>query len=105
VFNAAGTDARQIISQVAQVFIQIRSAHHAAEDLHAWAAGISRDDLIAAPPNGPGMDPDDADTVLSAVNDAYGQAQQYDQGETTATFPAGYVFGAAQRRVIGSRQN
>lgn len=97
------TPADQIIAQVARGLMLIRAAQHVAEDLHGWQAAVSVADLTAAPPDGPGMRPEDASDVLSACADMFGLSELYMRGETTQTFPPGYIFGAAARRVISSR--
>lgn len=103
-FNAENTTPQQIIAMVQVPLLQIREAMRAAWNLHDWAAGVSLADLTALPPDGPGMDPLDAQAVLDACADAYGHMMRYDTGtDPRPNVPADYNYGASQKRVIGPR--
>jgi soluble lytic murein transglycosylase-like protein len=102
-FNAGNTSPQSVISQVQQGLAQIRSAMQTAEALHDWAAAVAQADLTNPPPAGLGMPAADAQAILSACADAYGHFLLYSTGTDPRNPPAGYVYGASQKLVIGSR--
>jgi len=103
VFNAGSSNGQVIINDVRVVLTQIRSAMTAARNLNGFSSAVSLADLTAAPPGGPGMDPGDAQALLSACADANGLSLLYDTGTDPRNVPAGYVYGASQKIVLGSR--
>jgi hypothetical protein len=104
-FNAANANPQTIVSQVQAALVQIRSAMLTAQALYGWSSGTAMGDLTAAPPNGPGLPPADAQAVLSACADAYGLSLLYTTGTDPRNPGAGYVYGASQKIVIGPRMN
>ena len=108
-FNAPNLSAAQIINMVQQLLLKHRTGIEALVELHTYTAGISKSDLMTAPPDGPGMRDEDAQAILDAAADGWGEAQMYLGPESGGTgvvngkYEDGYVLGAAQQRVIGPR--
>ncbi len=102
-FNAANTPPQMIVSQVVMGLLQVRKGIEAAEELYAFSAGVSSEELQALPPDGPGFSQADADAIRSACADAFALAELYRKGTTTQSYPDGYVLGATQQRVIAGR--
>lgn len=102
-FNGASVNGQVIVNNVTTALAQIRSAMTAARYLHDFSSAISLNDLTAVPPDGPGLDSATAQALLSACADAYGFSQLYDTGTDPRNPPAGYVYGASQKLVLGSR--
>jgi hypothetical protein len=104
-FNVAGQNSQSIIQQLQLNLMQIRDANTtAAQYLHDFGLEISLADLTAPLPDGPGMPQADAQALLNACADAYGHALLYQTGTDPRNVPAGYVYGASQKLVIGARQ-
>lgn len=102
-FNAENTNDAQVIQQVQMALIQIRDAMDVAVNIHDFAAAISLSDLTDPPPTGVGMNPDTAQTLLSACADAWGMCQVYNTGVDDRHPPVDYNYGASQKLVIGWR--
>lgn len=102
-FNPVGSSPQMIVQQVQQALAQVRDAMTAAQYLHDFTGSVSLADLTALPPDGPGMDQPTAQAILSAGADAYGHMLLYQTGTDPRNPPAGYVYGASQKIVLGSR--
>jgi hypothetical protein len=103
VFNAGSSNGQVIINNVVTALAQVRGAMTAARYLHDFSSAVSLADLTAVAPDGPGLDPATAQAILSACADAYGHSLLYDTGTDPRNVPAGYVYGASQKLVLGSR--
>ncbi len=102
-FGAATTPPQQIVSNIVTALLKTRQGVDAAEGLFAWSSGVTRDELMAGPPDGPGLTGEDADAILAACADAGGFAALYRTGTDPRNPPAGTAYGASMQRVIGPR--
>jgi hypothetical protein len=102
VFNAENSNSGLIVGQVQQALAQIRAAQELAQHLRDFTESVSFTELTTAPPDGPGMSAETAQGILDACADAWGHAQLYQTGTDPRGVAAGYVYGASQKRVLGS---
>ena len=96
---ATGISQEQCLAAIQGKLKAIRDSLDAAKVLHAWAAGLSTDEIAAAT----GLSGADAQTLQSAMADADGLSDLYSTGTDGRNPPPGpgYVYGASQIQVIG----
>lgn len=97
-FNAENSNGALIVQRVQQALAEIRDAQVTAKFLHDWSSAIALTDLTDPPLS---MNPDTAQALLSGIADAYGLSLLYDTGTDPRNVPAGYVYGASQKIVLG----
>lgn len=99
IFNATPGYWGVIAGQATQALKAHRQALNTLNDLYQWASGVSAADLEAV-----GFTSADANTLLSAINDAHAEYLIHTTGQPPGTYPqaaSAYVYGASQNQVIG----
>jgi hypothetical protein len=89
----------QVAGNTQTRLMALRSALEGVTELYGWFSEIALTDLEAL-----GFNANDAQSMMSAVNDANALAQIYSTGLPPGTYPQppeAYVYAASQRIIIG----
>jgi hypothetical protein len=97
---ATGLSPQQIQALIQQRLLALRVAYNSIIDLYRWTSGLAASDLATAA----GLSTGDAGTYLSAVSDAYAEAQIHYSGLPPLSYPqpsSDYIYSTSQSQVIG----
>jgi hypothetical protein len=93
--------AQAILARAVAICSALRQGMHDAADFESWLAGAADADLLAAPPDGPGLSQPTIDMLRSAFADLEDLVIKVNGGPGDGNHPTPYDYTQNTKKIIG----